>query len=68
MTPLRQRVLEDVQVRNLSPLTQRAYLGHVSRFARHLDQSLSWAPRRFGPTNQIYLTNNKAVGLGFDHH
>jgi len=27
MTSLRQRMVEDMQVRNLSPLTQRAYLG-----------------------------------------
>ena len=45
MTPLRQRMLEDMQVRNLSPQTQRAYLEHVSRFARHFDQS----PARFKP-------------------
>ena len=30
MTPLRQRMLEDMQMRNLSPLTQRAYIEHVS--------------------------------------
>jgi hypothetical protein len=29
MTPLRQRMLEDMQVRNLSPLTQRSYVEHV---------------------------------------
>ena len=29
MTPLRQRMLEDMQVRNLSPHTQRAYVEHV---------------------------------------
>lgn len=38
MTPLRQRMLEDMQVRNLAPLTQRAYLEHVStpRVTPHL--------------------------------
>ena len=30
MTPPRQRMLEDMQVRNLSPLSQRADLEHVS--------------------------------------
>lgn len=59
MTPLRQRMLEDMQVRNLSPLTQRSYVEHVSRFARHFGRS----PARLGPEEirayQIYLTNDK---------
>jgi site-specific recombinase XerD len=54
-------MLEDMQVRNLSPLTQRAYLEHVSRFARHFDQS----PARLGPEEirayQVYLTNEKQL-------
>jgi hypothetical protein len=45
MTPLRQRMLEDMQVRNLSPLTQRSYVEHVARFARHFSQS----PAVLGP-------------------
>ena len=49
MTSLRQRLLEDMQIRNLSPLTQRAYVEHVSRFARHFDPRWCWAPRRFDP-------------------
>ncbi|MEO7191447.1 MAG: site-specific integrase [Vicinamibacterales bacterium] len=61
MTPLRQRMLEDMQVRNLSPLTQRAYLEHVSRFARHFGRS----PARLGPEEirayQIYLTNERQL-------
>lgn len=59
MTPLRQRMREDMQVRNLSPLTQRAYLEHVARFARHFGQS----PARLGPEEirayQVYLTNDR---------
>ena len=39
MTPLRQRMLEDMQVRNLSPHTQRAYIENVARFARHFGRS-----------------------------
>jgi len=61
MTPLRQRMLEDMQVRNLSALTQRAYLEHVSRFARHFGAS----PARLGPEEirayQVYLTNEKQL-------
>jgi len=61
MTPLRQRMLEDMQVRNLSPLTQRSYAEHVSRFARHFGRS----PALLGPEEirayQIYLTNVKQL-------
>ena len=32
MTPLRQRMIEDMQVRNLSSHTQRAYLQQISQF------------------------------------
>jgi len=31
MTPLRQRMLEDMQIRNLSPHTQRAYVENAWR-------------------------------------
>jgi hypothetical protein len=34
MTLLGQRMLEDMQLRNLSPHAQRAYVEHVARFAR----------------------------------
>jgi len=33
MTPLRRRMIEDMQVRNLAPHTQRAYLQLVSLFS-----------------------------------
>jgi site-specific recombinase XerD len=61
MTSLRQRMLEDLQVRNLSPETQRAYIEHVARFARHFGRS----PDALGPNEirayQIYLTNEKQL-------
>ena len=39
MTLLRQRMLEDLQIRQLSPHTQRAYLAAVARFAKHFGRS-----------------------------
>jgi integrase/recombinase XerD len=39
MTPLRQRLLEDLQVRNYSPRTIECYVAHVARFARHFGRS-----------------------------
>ena len=34
MTPLRQRFIEDMQLRNLAPTTQRSYLHYTVEFAK----------------------------------
>jgi integrase/recombinase XerD len=64
MTPLRQRLLEDMQIRNLSVNTQRSYVEQVSRFARHF----SLSPEVLGPEEirayQVYLTNEKKLAPG----
>ena len=64
MTPLRQRMTEDMQVRNLSPHTQACYVQQVSLFARHFHQS----PETLGPEEirsyQVYLTNKKKLAPG----
>jgi integrase/recombinase XerD len=64
MTPLRQRMLEDMQVRNLALNTQRCYVQQVSLFARHFNKS----PERLGPEDirsyQVYLTNEKKLATG----
>ena len=39
MTPLRQRFIEDLQLRNCSPLTIVAYVHHVRELARYFKQS-----------------------------
>jgi len=61
MTPLRQRMTEDMQVRNLSPCTQTSYVQQVSLFARHFDRS----PEELGPEDirayQVHLTNEKKL-------
>lgn len=61
MTALRQRMLDDMQIRNLAPATQRAYVQHVSQFARHFRRS----PALLGPeeirTYQVYLATEKRV-------
>ena len=44
MTLLRQRMIDDMQVRNLAPHTQATYILHVSLFARHF-RKLSWTPK-----------------------
>ena len=45
MTPLRLRMIEDMEIRNLAPLTQKSYIEQVARFARHFDRS----PEYLGP-------------------
>jgi Phage integrase, N-terminal SAM-like domain len=44
MTPLRQRMLEDMRIRNLSPETQTSYINHVARFARYCGLWVSNCP------------------------
>ena len=61
MTPLRQRMTEDMQVRNLALNTQTSYVQQVSLFARHFNKS----PELLGPedirTYQVHLTNEKKL-------
>ncbi len=40
MTPLRQRMLHDMKIRNLSDNTQKSHLYQVSSFARHFRRLL----------------------------
>lgn len=61
MTPLRQRMIEDMRVRQFSPHTQAAYLQQVRRFAEHFHRS----PEGLGPdeirTYQLYLTDGRRL-------
>lgn len=45
MSPLRRRMIEDMQIRNLTLNPQRVYVEQVGRFARHFGKS----PERLGP-------------------
>ena len=61
MTSLRQRMLEDMRVRRLSPFTQRTYVETVARFARYFKRS----PERLGPEQirayQLYLSTERGL-------
>jgi len=61
MTPLRQRMLHELERRNYSPSTIRGYLGAVSQFAKHFHCS----PEQLGPEHlrryQRYLLQEKKL-------
>ncbi len=61
MTPLRQRMLEDLQIRHYSPTTIRLYLYAIKEFAKHFgkppDQLGAEHIRRY----QLFLTKEKKV-------
>ena len=61
MSPLRRRMIDDMQIRNLSAHTQRAYVSKVFGFASHFRKS----PEHLGPdeirTYLIHLTQERCL-------
>jgi integrase/recombinase XerD len=59
VTPLRQRMLEDLQIRQYSPTTIRLYLSSVAEFAKHFRKS----PDQLGPEHirqyQLFLIKER---------
>ncbi len=62
MTALRERMLEELRLRNFTPRTIRTYTTAVAAFARYFHQS----PDKLGPahvrTYQLYLLNERKLG------
>ena len=58
MTPLRQRLVDDLRLRNYSPRTIEIYVAHVARFAKHFGRS----PDLLGPDEmrafQLHLASS----------
>ena len=59
ITELRQRMLEDLRVRNYSPETAKVYIDRVAKFAQHFGKS----PDQLGPKHvrsyQVHLVDEK---------
>ncbi len=59
MSPLRQRLIEDLTIRNYSPRTIDIYVDRIARFAQYFGQS----PDRLGPREirafQVFLVETK---------
>lgn len=66
MTPLRQRFVDDLRLRNYSPRTIEIYVAHVARFAKHFRRS----PELLGPEEmrafQLHLLEKKASWSQFN--
>jgi integrase/recombinase XerD len=63
MTTLRQRMLEDLRIRNYAPTTVECYIRSVAEFAQHFHKP----PDQLGPEEirswQLFLLNEKRVKL-----
>jgi site-specific recombinase XerD len=63
MTALRQRMLEDLSIRNYAPSTVECYIRSVAAFAKHFNKS----PDQLSPEEirqyQLFLLNEKKVKL-----
>src|ERR1700685_3572112 len=63
MTALRQRMLEDLRIRNYAPTTVACYIRSVAEFAQHFHK----APEQLGSEEirswQLFLLNEKRVKL-----
>ena len=61
MSPLRRRLIDDMQIRNLTPNTRRAYVAQVAQFAGHFGKS----PELLGPAEirsyLIHLTQERRL-------
>jgi integrase/recombinase XerD len=61
MSPLRRRMIEDMQIRNLTPNTQRVYVAQVVHFASHFRKS----PDLLGPAEirsyLLHLTRERRL-------
>jgi len=64
MTPLRKRMMDEMEMRNFSPKTVKLYVDNVARFARYFGKS----PDRLGPEHVkkylLYMVQEKKVAWG----
>lgn len=61
MTPLRQRMIEDMQLRNLAPATQRNYIAHVASYALFFGRSPETLDQEAVREYLLYLLNERRL-------
>jgi site-specific recombinase XerD len=61
MTPLRQRFIEDMQLRGLAPTTQRSYIHYVAEFAKFYNTSPEHLDLEAVRQYELYLLHEKKL-------
>lgn len=61
MTPLRQRMIDDMQLRNLAASTQRQYIAYVAAFAKYFGKSPEDLDIEAVRQYQLYLLNQRRL-------
>ncbi|MEW6735518.1 MAG: site-specific integrase, partial [Acidobacteriota bacterium] len=61
MTPLRQRMIEDMKIRNFSTGTQKLYVNAIARFAQHFGKSPALLGLEEIRVYQLFLVAQKRV-------
>jgi integrase/recombinase XerD len=66
MTPLRQRLIQDMQLRNLAPETIRGYVYYVARFAKYFGRSPEQLTPEHARQYQLHLLQKKVSWSTFN--
>jgi hypothetical protein len=61
MTPLRQRMIDDMQLRNFAPATQRNYIHYVAEFAKYFRLSPEHLDLEAVRQYQLHLVNERKL-------
>jgi hypothetical protein len=64
-TPLRQRIIEDMKIRNLSPHTIKAYVEQVAAFAKHFGKSPQLLGQKEVRGYLFFLVEEKRVSWSY---
>ena len=59
MTPLRQRMIEDMRIRNFATTTQRSYVHYVAEFAKYFHRDPAELDLEAIRQYQLYLSQEK---------
>ena len=65
MTPLRRKMIEELQIRHFAPSTQKNYLSLVAQFARHYGRSPEQLGLKEVRAYLCYLVNDAKFPKGF---